>query len=196
MLIIGKIKSIDYAGIADRLLQLESKKKDGKLFLTAVKSFVGIGMKIMPQSIKDAVVIRLCTQYSENIIRLLNKLLSDNGIDAKISSFSLEGGSSLMNIQIAVDSINYEQIIVKFLPQIIGLIPKNEKTKVFTDALDIVGDDLDSMVKALLNNLDDEKKEKLVRLFVNNYSRNISSILNKLISDNGITAEIVDFGIS
>ena len=196
MLIKGKIKNINYAEIADRLLKSGSAKQDGSAFADVLKRLFSGGISILPQRIKDAAVIKLCRQSSGNITDWLNRLLSDNEIDAKISAFTLEGGSRLMNIQITIDSINYEQIIIKFLPQIIGLIPKNENTKVFTDALDVVGDDLDSMVKALLNNLDDEKKEKLVKLFVNNYSQNISSILNKLISDNGITAEIIDFGIS
>ena len=46
------------------------------------------------------------------------------------------------------------------------------------------------MVNDLLDKLDDKQKEQLLRLFVNCYSPKISSILNKLIASNGITAEI------
>ena len=46
------------------------------------------------------------------------------------------------------------------------------------------------MVNDLLDNLDDKQKEQLLRLFVNYFDPKISSILNKLIANNDITAEI------
>lgn len=196
MLIKGKIKNIDYNEIADILMQQKLAKQNENAFMINFIKLISGGMKLIPQSIRDMAVIRLLTQYSENIIGVINKQISDNGIDVKIKDLTLEGGSMLMNIQIEVDSINYEQIIIKFLPQIIGLIPKNENTKVFTDALDVVGDDIDKVVKALLNNLDDEKKEKLTKLYANHYSPEILSMLNKLIAKNDITAEIVDISVS
>lgn len=196
MLIKGKIKNIDYNEIADILLQQKFAKQDKNAFMmNFIKLIIG-GMKLMPQSIRDVAVIKLFTINSENIVGMINKQISDHEIDVKIKDLTLKGGSMLMNIQIEVDSINYEQIIIKFLPQIIGLIPKNENTQVFTDSLDVVGDDIDKVVKALLNNLDDEKKEKLTKLYANHYSTEILSMLNKLIAKNGITAEIVDFVVS
>lgn len=196
MLIKGKIKNVDYNEIADILLQQKFAKQDKNAFMmNFIKLIIG-GMKLMPQSIRDVAVIKLFTINSENIVGMINKQISDKEIDVKIKDLTLKGGSMLMNIQIEVDSINYEQIIIKFLPQIIGLIPKNENTQVFTDSLDVVGDDIDKVVKALLNNLDDEKKEKLTKLYANHYSTEILSMLNKLIAKNGITAEIVDFVVS
>ena len=196
MLIKGKIKNIDYNEIADILMQQKLAKQNENAFMINFIKLISGGMKLMPQSIRDVAVIRLFTKYSENIVGMLNKKIIDNGIDVKIKDLTLEGGSMLMNIQIEVDSINYEQIIIKFLPQIMGLIPKSENTKVFTDALDVVGDDIDKVVKALLNNLDDEKKEKLITLYANHYSPKILSMLNKLIAKNGITAEIIDISVS
>lgn len=196
MLINGKIKNIDYNEITDILLQQKFAKQDKKAFMMNFIKLISGGMKLIPQSIRDVAVIKLFTQYSENIVGMINKQISDHEIDVKIKDLTLEGGSMLMNLQIDVESINYEQIIIKFLPQIMGLIPKSENTKVFTDALDVVGDDIDKVVKALLNNLDDEKKEKLTKLYANHYSPEILSMLNKLIAKNSITAEIVDISVS
>lgn len=196
MLIKSKIKNIDYNEIADILFKQKFAKQDKNAFMiNLIKLIIG-GMKLMPQSIRDVAVIKLFTQYSENIVGKINKQISDREIDVKIKDLTLEGGLMLLNIQIDVESINYQQIIIKFLPQIIGLIPKNENTQVFTHTLDVVGDDIDKVVKALLNNLDDEKKEKLTKLYANYYSTEILSMLNKLIARNGITAEIVDFVVS
>lgn len=196
MLIKGKIKNIDYNEIADILFKQKfAKQNENAFMINLIKLIIG-GMKLMPQSLRDVAVIKLFTKYSENIVGMINKQISDKEIDVKIKDLTLEGDSMLMNLQIEVDSINYEQIIIKFLPQIIGLIPKSENTKVFTDALDVVGDDIDKVVKALLNNLDDEKKEKLTMLYANHYSTEILSMLNKLIAKNDITAEIIDFSVS
>lgn len=196
MLIKGKIKNIDYNEIADILFKQKFAKQNKNAFMiNLIKLIIG-GMKLMPQSIRDVAVIKLFTINSENIVGMINKQISDKEIDVKIKDLTLKGGLMLMNLQIEVDSINYEQIIIKFLPQIIGLIPKNENTQVFTDTLDVVGDDIDKVVKDLLNNLDDEKKEKLTKLYANHYSTEILSMLNKLIAKNGITAEIVDFVVS
>lgn len=196
MLINGKIKNIDYNEITDILLQQKFAKQDKKTFMMNFIKLISGGMKLIPQSIRDVAVIKLFTQYSENIVGMINKQFSDHEIDVKIKNVTIEGGSMLMNLQIDVESINYEQVIIKFLPQIIGLIPKNEKTKVFTDALDVVGDDIDKVVKTLLNNLDDDKKEKLTKLYANHYSTKILSMLNKLIAKNSITAEIINISVS
>ena len=196
MLIKGKIKNIDYNEIADILLQQKFAKLDKNAFMMNFIKLIRRGMKLMPQSIRDVNVIKLFTIYSENIVGMINKQISDHEIDLKIKYLTLDGGSMLMNLQIEVDSINYEQIIIKFLPQLMGLIPKSENTKVFTDALDVVGDDITLIVKSMLNTLDDKKKEKLTKLYANHYSTEILSMLNKLIAKNGITAEIFDFVVS
>ena len=164
MLIKGKIKNIDYNDIADSLLQQKFAKLDKNAFMMNFIKLISRGMKLMPQSIRDVTVIKLFTIYSENIVGMINKQISDHEIDLKIKYLTLDGGSMLMNLQIEVDSINYEQIIIKFLPQLMGLIPKSENTKVFTDALDVVGDDITLIVKSMINTLDDKKKEKLTKL--------------------------------
>ena len=188
--------NINYSEILSKLLQSDPEKKDGNFFASAMGKLISGGITILPDSMKDAMVKRLFVLNRTAITAQINKKLSDNEIELEIKDAVIEGNSKLMKIQLDVDNVNYNQIIVKFLPQIIGLIPKNDKTTVFTDALDIVGDKLDMMVNDLLDNLDCEQKEQLLRLFVNHFSPKISSILNKLIADNGITAEIDGISIS
>lgn len=188
--------NINYSEILSKLLQSHSEKKDGNFFASAMGKLISGGITILPDSMKDAMVKRLFVLNRTAITAQINKKLSDNEIELEIKDAVIEGSSKLMKIQLDVDNVNYNQIIVKFLPQIIGLIPKNDKTTVFTDALDIVGDKLDMMVNDLLDKLDCEQKEQLLRLFVNHFSPKISSILNKLIADNGITAEINGISIS
>ncbi|MGN0502685.1 MAG: hypothetical protein ACI4HN_07140 [Ruminococcus sp.] len=182
--------NINYSEIFSKLSQSDSEKKDGNFFSSPIGKLIGGGINILPDSMKDAMVKRVFDLNRTAITAQINKKLSDNEIELEIKDAVIEGGSKLMKIQLDVDNVNYNQIIVKFLPQIIGLIPKNDKTTVFTDALDIVGDRLDVMVNDLLDNLDCEQKEQLLRLFVNHFNPKISSILNKLIANNGITAEI------
>lgn len=182
--------NINYSEIFSRLLQSSPEKKDGNLFASVMGKLISGGITILPDSMKDVMVKRLFDLNRTAIISQINKMLSDKEIELVIKDAVIEGSSKLMQIQLDVDNVNYNQIIIKFLPQIIGLIPKNDKTTVFTDALDIVGDKLDVMVNDLLDNLDDKQKEQLLRLFVNHFSPKISSILNKLIASNGITAEI------
>ena len=188
--------NINYSEILSKLLQSDSEKKDGNFFASAIGKLISGGITILPDGMKDAMVKRLFVLNRTAITAQINKKLSDNEIELEIKDAVIEGSSKLMKIQLDVDNVNYNQIIVKFLPQIIGLIPKNDKTTVFTDALDIVGDRLDVMVNDLLDNLDDKQKEQLLRLFVNHFSPKISSILNKLIADDGITAEINGISIS
>lgn len=182
--------NINYSEIFSKLLQSSPEKKDGNFFASVMGKLISGGITILPDSMKDVIVKRLFDLNRTAIISQINKMLSDNEIELVIKDAVIEGSSKLMKIQLDVDNVNYNQIIVKFLPQIIELIPKNDKTTVFTDALGIVSDKLDVMVNDLLDNLDDKQKEQLLRLFVNHFSPKISSILNKLIASNGITAEI------
>lgn len=188
-------ENINYSEIADKLLQLRSVKNGNSAFISLLKKIISGGIILLPQGIKDAMVIKLCNQHRNTIISKLNDLLSDKEIELEVRNVILEGGAKKMKIQLEVDNINYEQIIIKFLPQIIELIPQNEKTKVFTDALDIIHDERENIVKSLLQSINDEKKEALLKLFAANYKQEISTMLNKLISDNNITAEISDINI-
>lgn len=187
--------NINYSEIFSKLLQSSSEKKDGNFFASVMEKLISGGINILPDSMKDVMVKRLFDLNRTAITAQINKKLTDNEIELEIKDAVIERSSKLMKIQLDVDNVNYNQIIVKFLPQIIGLIPKNDKTTVFTDALDIVGDKLDVMVNDLLDNLDAKQKEQLLRLFVNHYSPKISSILNKLIANNAITAEIDSISI-
>ena len=190
-----KAANISYSEFADKLLQRRTANADRSSFAPIAGKLISGGIAFLPKSMKDAMLIKLFEQNQSAIIAQLNRLLSDKGIKLEITNAAIAGGSDLMKIRFDIDNVNYEEIIIKFLPQITELIPKNDNTSVFTETLGIVGDNLEAMVKALLDTLDDEKKEQLVKLFANRYSLNISSFLNKLIADNGITAEITEIKI-
>lgn len=149
-------------------------------------------LAFLPQNMRDMIVLKVFEQNQSAITERINQSLADNNIEIEIKELLLTGSSELMKIQLEADKVNYSQVIVKFLPKIIEQIKKKDNTKVFCDALDIVGDNLEAMVTNLLDNIEDEKKEQLIKLFVNNYSSEILSLLNKLIADNGVTAELSD----
>lgn len=186
---------INYSEIIDKLMQLKAVQKESSSFLPLFSNMVSGKITLLPQRLKDIMILRIFEQNQSAITEQINRALSDNEIELEIKNVLIEGDSGFMKIQLEVENVNYSQVAVRFLPKIIGLIPKNDNTKVFTDALDILNDNLEGIVKDLLDNIGEEKKEQLVKLFANHYSLNISSLLNKLISDNGITAEIVDFSI-
>ena len=122
--------NINYSEIFSRLLQSSPEKKDGNLFASVMGKLISGGITILPDSMKDVMVKRLFDLNRTAIISQINKMLSDKEIELVIKDAVIEGSSKLMQIQLDVDNVNYNQIIVKFLPQIIGLIPKNDKTNV------------------------------------------------------------------
>ncbi|MGN1434073.1 MAG: hypothetical protein ACI4XI_10270 [Ruminococcus sp.] len=187
--------NINYSEIYDKLMQLNPEQKDGNFISSVLRKLISGGITLLPDSMKDVMMKKLFNRNRNAITAQINQKLSDNEIELEIKDAVIEGSSKLMKIQLDVDNVNYTQVILKFLPQIIALIPKNDKTKVFTDALDIVSVKLDAMVKDLLDNLDNEQKEQLLKLFSNHFSPKISSMLNKLIANNGITAEIDSISI-
>ena len=111
MLIKGKIKNIDYNEIADILLQQKFAKQDKNAFMmNFIKLIIG-GMKLMPKSIRDVAVIKLFTIYSENIVGMINKQISDHEIDLKIKYLTLDGTDknfSMLHVSCQIDKQNKE----------------------------------------------------------------------------------------
>lgn len=182
--------NIDYPEILSKLTQVKSMQNDDNPYLPLMGKMGALAF--LPQNMRDMIVLKVFEQNQSAITERINQSLADNNIEIEIKELLLTGSSDLMKIQLEVDKVNYSQVIVRFLPKIIEQIKKKDNTRVFCDALDIVGDNLEAMVTNLLDNIEDEKKEQLIKLFVNNYSSEILSLLNKLIADNGVTAELSD----
>lgn len=190
------IENINVAQVLDKLLPIMAEKNESTAFNPSLIKRLCGGMIFLSQSMRDAMIVKVCNQSKDNIIMQINRSLSDNGLGIELDDLSFAGGERLMNISADVAEVNYESVALKLLPKIIEQVPCNEKTEAILKALDIVGDDRDELVKGILQSLGDEKKEELTAHFVNSYSKEMCDLLNKLISKNGIAAEITDINIA
>lgn len=190
------IENINVAQVLDKLLPIMAEKNESTAFNPSLIKRLCGGMIFLSQSMRDAMIIKVCNQSKDNIIMQINRSLSDNGMGIELGDISFAGGERLMNISADVAEVNYESVALKLMPKIIEQVPSNEKTEAIIKALDIVGDDRDELVKGILQSLSDEKKEELTAHFVNSYSKELCDLLNKLISKNGIAAEITDINIA
>ena len=144
----------------------------------------------LPQGLKDKAAVKFCNGRKSVIVNATNQILMKQKIKLKANDMFFSQEENQVKVQIDISEIDYEQIVIRFLPQIIDVIPKIDSTEPFIDALDLLKEEREDIVKALLGGLSNEKKEKLVKLFTNSYQKEICTFINKLINENGVKAEI------
>lgn len=107
----------------------------------------------------------------------INAYLFSNDIPAAVTVNHIEIGENSMKIILDVDSIDYKGVIIKVLPLVADSVQKNEALHIVTQIFDIFGDEKAEVIGAVLDAVDDGKKEALVKLLANHYSEKISRAL-------------------
>lgn len=188
------INQIDYYRLSTLFLPRIGKSY-GEL-LPMIIGMLAKATRLLPTSLKDKAAVNLCSKNKGNIISTLNGILDTHDIQAKADNAVFFQEDDNVVIQVEIAEINYEQVAVKFLPQILKAIPETEGTKPILSALDMIENERESIVRGALSALDDEKKEQLVKHFLTAYHEKITDVLNKLITDNQIAIHLNDIVIS
>ena len=181
-----KITEIDYKSIA-KLIQSSANVGKG------LNSFIAMLIKsteLLPKSFINKVAIGLCNKNNELLASEINNIMEKNNINASVNDIFMKQEMEKVIIQACVSNVDYEEIIIHFMPQLISIIPENEKTAVILKALELLNNEREQMVRGILLSMNDAKKEEVVKLFVNAYSDKLCGLINNLMSKNDIIAAV------
>ena len=181
-----KVSNIDYKNIAGLIMESNQDGKDLKPFMSLlIKS-----TDLLTQNFKNKVAVSLCNKNKEMLIKEINVFLADNHINATVVALQTKHENEYVIIQAKVIQVDYEKIILHYLPDIISLIPKDENTEVFLKALQLIKDEREQMISAMLSSMDEAKKDEVLKLFVNAYRDDLCVALNELLAENNIVATV------
>lgn len=162
------------------------KKVIGKAAVGAVKVIGAAG---------DSATNALLMKLRPFITNMVNDYMAKNHITASVLINSIVKEENKMKITAEVDSIDYKGIISHYLPQIIDSVRKSDPQSILIKITDIIGNDIEAVIGAVLDNLSDEKKEAIVKLLVNRYSSTICNKISDYLADQKIEIKVSRIGI-
>ena len=137
----------------------------------------------------------MCNKNREMLVGEINNILVKNQISLTLVDLYMKKEMDQVIVQASISKVDYDDMIIHFLPQLISIIPENEKTAAIIKALDLIKDEREQMVRGVLAALDDSKKEELLKHFVSAYNDKLCGLINNLLKQNNIIATIEDLEI-
>lgn len=186
-----KVSHIDYKNIAGLILNSNAEGNELKPFiLLLIKS-----TDLLTQSFKNKVAVSLCNKNKEMLIKEINHFLEDNHIKATVVGLQTKHENEHVLIQAKIIQVDYEKIVLHYLPDIISLIPNDENTEVFLRALQLLENEREQMISAMLSSMSEAKKDEILKLFVNAYRDELCIAINELLADNDIVVTVDELKI-
>lgn len=130
------------------------------------------------------------------VMEITRKMLKDNHIYAEVKKITVEKEEETLRLALEVDHIQYEKSLIKNLKRIVSGLQKLPEDHIVRTILDILQEDKEAVVSALLSAISDEKKEDIIKVLVEKYHDNLCSLLTNLINENKINLAIVALTLS
>jgi len=96
-----------------------------------------------------------------------------------IEGKNMESYCNDLKVSITLQDVKYTDIINDLIPMILDGIKRKESNEILFKALDVIGDDRDTVINSVLNSISDAKKEAIMFLIVEKYQEKLCKILNK-----------------
>lgn len=186
MLINCRLQDIDYSSVVLAVLKSTQIFKNTKVFLALLFR----ATEKLPQGVKNKVAVGICNEKHLLIEKETNRFIADNNVKLSVNNVGFKKELNEVLVQIDVSEIDYDQIIINFLPQIVSLIPKKDSTEIVFKALDIVKDERETIVRNILSSVSSEKKQELLELFLTQYNSKLCDLINSAMYKNSIIAKI------
>lgn len=121
--------------------------------------------------------------FFENVAK---NLLKQNNIYATAKNLVLTKTGEELQASVDLEDIDYTKSITMNQQRIIDALKNFLPDNVTWDILDILQDDADTIVSSVLETVNNEKKELIIKLLINTFQSNICSTISNLLTDNKI----------
>ncbi|MDD3173916.1 MAG: hypothetical protein PHF63_09675 [Herbinix sp.] len=149
---------------------------------------------------KSNVAASILPHFNEVLIEYLNNLLIKNGIAVRITSIKIESierrYETMLRIEINIDEIDYEKTIDNLLSVMIQrLSEKEDKSGKIGRLLLSLNGLPNQVLKAAIGAIPKEQRDELAASIISEYKEELADILNSIVSQNNIKAEISEINI-
>ena len=145
--------------------------------------------------IGEDVVNSVFSMLKPTLGKIINENLQQNNIPAFISIEQIIKEYEKMKITVDINSINYEGVINRFLPDIIHALREKDPGNYLWKVYDIVSDDQPAIVKAVMNTISNEKKEEIIEMMIVQNEKIICDKISELLTAQRIEISVDDVSV-
>lgn len=193
---IVKISEVDYREIADRVMpivikKMSDKEDSGKLVNILAKyqnlpnKAVNKALAVLPQKIKDEIVINLIEHYEEKMTSSFNKFLAEKELQITFKGISVSK-KEYMELVFTIDDIDYNSIISKGRPLAVNKLKSNEKYGKALTLISKLDGYSDKLIQAALDALSQDEKDDFVICILDSYEAEVLSFINSWADSNNL----------
>ncbi len=154
-------------------------------FSDFAKSFGGSllkGVAKFSSHLGDGTANLLLDGFKSKISELVCGYVQKYGIPAKISTDKISKIGNTFTLIFTASEIDYVKLTEKLLPLLPDYLKSKNYDNALTDIMGIIGDDSTRAASALLNSIDDNKKEQIIKALAARYQNEICAKLTELIN--------------
>ena len=126
----------------------------------------------------------------------INQYLDKKNISISVRLEKITKEKNEMKINIDVNNVDYSSIINKFLPDVIVSLREKDGDSVLWQITDVIKDVQPQIIKTVLNELSEEKKEQIIKILVDTYNNEICEKISGYLSDQKINFAVTNIDIS
>ncbi|MCD8021109.1 MAG: hypothetical protein LUF92_16490 [Clostridiales bacterium] len=168
----------------ERLMEIETSSDAGVVFTKIKNNCLSVlteGLRLLPESIKIGIVMKLLNKMQFFICDYVNGKFKENNILAVCKSIKFtpdEEEENKMTIKIDLDSVDYDEIVAVALPMALNYVNSKEELRPVQSVINILGDDLDIIINNIFSLVAPEKKDEIVKSFLDDYQNQIIETIN------------------
>ena len=150
--------------------------------MTVLKKLFSFGDKIRQDS-----SIKVLKVFENKILKMAQEKIKENHIPVKLEHIALDkDGECCIKADAVISKLDYTALVNRFLPEVVDAVSKHDSTGLVSDIAQILKIEQRAIVAAVLGNIEDAKKELIIKLLVKQYQATICKEMTKLISSSGV----------
>ena len=149
-------------------------------------------LDLMSEDVANSIFSYLAPAFDNTI----NDYLTKNKIRADISTGEIKKEGEKMKITLNVSDIDYEGIIIKFLPDIIKSLKTKDPENYVWKIHSVIEKDQDEVVRAVLGKISNSKKEEIIEIVITQYKNSICNAISDFLEKQDIGLAVDDLCVS
>lgn len=185
--VLCRIENIDYSSCLTLLSPI----------FTKYNIPIGVGeaaLRLMPNIAKQRILISIVRLNKGRILGIIQSLAARNNIKVQLQDMMINGVGDMLEIGIKVEALDYGSVAEAVLPMLVKILNDNSKLCFLNELLEDP-QAVRNIISAILDNIPDETKSNMVSSVVECYQEEILNVLNGVIHNKGIVADILEIDV-
>lgn len=198
MRIFAKISADNGKNLSDVLLNItenfagDSNKKaeQANTFGSWISKTLTKGAIKFSDYLGDGAANSFMAKSKDKITAIINNYMYKNGVFIEVAVEQLVKSNEMLFCYLNTVKIDYKNLAEKFLPLLQDLLNKNMPDGIATGIFAIIDKELNNVSNAVLENISDDKKEKIIKFLIERYNKTICNKVTEKLKEKGIEIKV------